>query len=254
MKTILESIVAAKKKELRYKDFIFGSRPPKIPSFKNAIAKQGLSIIAEFKRRSPSSGSIKENIAPSQIASLYESGGAAAISVLTEKNYFSGSDEDLQKFSSIVNLPILRKDFIVDVRQIHESRILGASAVLLIASILKDDLATFIQETKKLNMDALIEVHNFREIDRAIECGADIIGINSRNLNTFAVDFQLFASLKNHIPSHILSVAESGIRSIEDARFVRRLGYDAALIGEFLMKNRNITAVLQQMRDCHDSL
>ena len=205
--------------------------------FEKAIASPGLSFICEVKKASPSKGIIAEDFPFLSIAKDYEAGGASAISVLTEPEYFLGSDLYLKEISAAVKIPVLRKDFIIDPYQIYEAKILGANAVLLICAILDTETtASYIKIASGLNMSALVEIHNEAEIEQAVQAGAKIIGINNRDLKTFKVDINTAAALRNLIPSGILTVAESGVKSPEDISAIKKNGFDAVLIGESLMR------------------
>ena len=198
--------------------------------------KSGRSIIAEIKRASPSKGLIYDEKDPGFRGRLYEKSGAAAISVLTEEEYFRGSLEDLRIVKDSVGIPVLRKDFIIDPYQIYESRVHGADAVLLIVSLLEEkELTLFLEICRRLNMCPLVEVHTREELIKALKCGADVMGINNRNLNTFKTDIEVTVELSKEIPGSVLLVSESGIRGREDIVQLRYSGVDAFLIGETLM-------------------
>lgn len=210
--------------------------------------KNGLSIIAEIKRSSPSAGAIAEDVDIVVQAKSYEIGGAAAISVLTNKTYFDGSLEDLSLISQQCAVPLLRKDFIVDPYQVYEAYLAGADAVLLIAHVLtQDGLKELLELTQDLGMEALVETHSVHEIEKAKAAGARIIGVNARNLETFEIDLQHAIELAAYVPKDVVCIAESGIVSIADAKTVAEAGYDAALIGTALMKHVDPGAFIQ---DC----
>ena len=193
-------------------------------------------VIAELKRASPSRGLLRTRYRRREIAQAYAGAGAAALSVLTEEQYFLGSIEDLKQARDAVSLPVLRKDFILDAYQVYESAAAGADAVLLIAAVLPDgDLRELIGLCKSLRLAALVEVHNEEELDRALAARARIIGVNNRNLKTMEVNLETAFRLKERIPSSCLSVSESGIRTAEDLRNLAAAGFHAALIGEHLM-------------------
>lgn len=218
--------------------------------FKSALSGDRLSVICEVKKASPSKGLIRPDFHPSEIAKEYESAGADAISCLTEEYYFQGSSEYLKSIAECVSIPILRKDFIIDEYQIYEARAIGASAILLIAAILdKETLNRFYQLAASLSLDCLVEVHNESELDMAISIGAEIIGINNRNLKTFEVDLNTTGRLASHIPKDKLIVSESGIKNSKDMKAVRNLGASAVLIGETLMRSNNISAALKELRN-----
>jgi len=209
--------------------------------FKAALKKDGgVSVIAELKKASPSKGIIREDFVPVKIAAEYEKNGAAAISVLTEERYFMGHNDYLSSISEIVQLPVLRKDFIIEPFQIYHARILGASAVLLIAAAL--DLYTmteFVKIAASLSLHVLAEAHNEEEAEKAMASGAGIIGINNRDLKTFKVDLAVTGRLIGMIGSEYVKVSESGIKTASDMKRLKAAGADAALIGETLMTDAN---------------
>jgi indole-3-glycerol phosphate synthase len=209
-----------------------------------------INIIAEFKRRSPSKGIIRENANAAMMASCYESAGAAAISVLTEENYFDGSLDDLRAAREAVSLPILRKDFIVDEYQVYESAAAGADALLLIVAALDDEtLERLLRLTEdELNMDALVEVHAKEEMDRAIAIGAKLIGVNNRDLRTFNVSTETSMELAQFAPADTVLVSESGLTS-DEVRRLRAVGYKGFLVGEALMRAANPEQQLQLLRN-----
>jgi len=193
-------------------------------------------IIAECKRRSPSRGVLRANYDPVSIARSYEAAGAAAISVLTEPTFFDGAIEHLTAVRAAVATPLLRKDFIVSEYQLLEARASGADAILLIvAALTRDELAALFSGARALGLDTLIEVHNADELSLAIEVGADVIGVNNRNLRTLTVDVEASERLIAHMPAHVVAVSESGLTSAADLQRLRRLGYHAFLIGERFM-------------------
>jgi indole-3-glycerol phosphate synthase len=217
--------------------------------FSAAIKKGGLSFICEVKKASPSKGVIAEDFPYFEIAKEYESGGAEAVSVLTEPEYFMGELRYLREISESVNIPALRKDFITSEYQIYEAKIYGAAAVLLIVSILeKNQLEQFIKLSKTLGLSALVEAHSADEIKLAADCGANIIGVNNRNLKDFSVDTENAAKLRNAVPPGILYVAESGIRGREDIIRAKEMKADAVLIGESLMRAADRAAFLQELK------
>ena len=217
--------------------------------FEKALAVSGLSFICEVKKASPSKGIIAESFPYPEIAREYEAAGAAAISVLTEPEYFLGSDRYLQEIAAKVNIPVLRKDFVVDSYQIYEAKLFGAQAVLLIAALLDAEaLAAYITTASEVGLSALVEIHDEAEADEALEAGARIIGINNRDLKTFKVDTGVTARLKKRIPDGIITVAESGIRSVDDVRKVKEIGVDAVLIGESLMRAADRKKFLEELK------
>ena len=217
--------------------------------FEQALKAPGVSFICEVKKASPSKGIIAEDFPYLQIAREYEAAGAAAVSVLTEQDYFLGSDQYLREIAAALTIPVLRKDFIIDPYQIYEAKLLGANAVLLICALLDaGTLGTFIKSAKELELSALVETHDEREIEQALGAGARIVGINNRNLKTFAVDLDISARLRPLIPAGIVTVAESGIRSADDVRRLKSLGIDAVLVGESLMRQPDKKRFLAELR------
>jgi indole-3-glycerol phosphate synthase len=216
---------------------------------RQALLNDGINIIAEFKRRSPSKGVIRADADLRQMAKSYEEGGATAISVLTEEDYFSGSLDDLREVKNSVDLPALRKDFIFDKYQIYESAAAGADAVLLIVAVLDDENLVSLRRLAEddLGMDALIEVHTLEEMQRAIACGANLIGVNNRNLHTFEVSIETSLSLAKEAPTDAVLISESGLNSSTDLGRLRDAGYHGFLIGESLMRSENPGAALREL-------
>jgi indole-3-glycerol phosphate synthase len=212
-------------------------------------SKQGINIIAEFKRRSPSKGVIRDDISPERMARLYEGGGAAAISVLTEEDYFNGSLDDLRSIRQAVMLPILRKDFIFDEYQIYEAAAAGADAILLIVAALTDDLLTHLRilTEDKLGLDALVEVHTRDELERAIAAGAKLIGVNNRDLRTFEVSLQTSVMLASGVSEDCVLVSESGLSGAADLVELYARGYKGFLIGESLMRAQDPQSTLSSI-------
>ena len=205
--------------------------------FQEALSHPGTSLIAEHKRRSPSAGVIREGASVTDMVHAYERGGAAAISVLTEETHFGGSLDDLYEARRATQLPILRKDFCVDHYQLYEAKVAGADAVLLVVgSLRKDDLERLYAESQALDLDAIVEVHSEPELDWALELDVDVIGINNRNLEDFSVDIQVTVDLLAAIPTGKTVVSESGIRTRQEIEELERVGVDAVLIGETLMR------------------
>ena len=208
-----------------------------------------LAVIAEIKRRSPSRGSLNSELDPTLISQNYEQGGASCLSVLTDQEFFGGSVTDLQQARSAVNLPVLRKDFTVSMRDICDARIMGADCVLLIAAALTPrELADFYIFATDLGLDALVEVHDENELTVAIECGASLIGVNQRDLHTFEVDHQRAVRMGAMMPANVIRVAESGVKTRDDARSLRDAGYDAVLVGESLVTATDITKSVRELR------
>lgn len=208
-----------------------------------------IQFICEVKKASPSKGVIAEDFPYLQIAKEYEAAGAAAISCLTEPYFFQGSDQYLEEIARTVNIPVLRKDFMVDEYMIYEAKIMGASAVLLICSILDDvRLKSYLELAHSLGLSALVEAHDEREVEMALKSGAGIIGVNNRNLKTFEVDISNSIRLRKMIPQEIIFVSESGMKTPEDIAALRANGTNAVLIGETLMRSSDKKKMLQQLR------
>lgn len=206
-------------------------------------------IIAEFKRRSPSIGVIRDDLSPANVARHYERGGACAISVLTDEEYFGGSINDLLAVRSSTHLPVLRKDFIIDEIQIYEAAIAGADAILLIVAALDDASLSALRKVAEdeLSLDALIEVHKSDEFRRALKAGAKIIGVNNRDLQTFEVSLSTSERLIAEAPQDSLVISESGLRGSEQLRHLRALGFRGFLIGEQLMRAKNPETALRNL-------
>ena len=215
--------------------------------FEKNLKKPGLSFICEVKKASPSKGLIAPDFPYVAIAKEYEQAGAAAISVLTERDYFLGSPQYLQEIAAAVDTPVLRKDFIIDEYQIYEARALGASAVLLICAVLDDRLRTFFQLADSLGLSALVEAHDEDEVHRAIAIGARVIGVNNRNLKDFTVSLDTSCRLRPLVPKDILFVAESGIKTADHTKVLRDHGVDAVLIGETFMRSPDKKAMLDEL-------
>ena len=221
--------------------------PPR--GFREALTADGLGVIAEVKRRSPSRGMIDADLDPVDQASEYETGGAAAISVLTEPHYFAGSPDDLTAVRANQERPILRKDFLVDPLQVVHAKAMGADAVLLIMAILSDQQAELLlSEAATWELDVLVEAHTSDEARRAIDCGGSILGINNRDLATFAVDLSTAERIASELPDSIVRVAESGIWTVDDARRMRDAGYDAVLVGEALVRAQDPAGLIKALR------
>ena len=250
----LHTIVARKQDELaerrkRVPLEALRDRPlPAVRDFAAALRRPGLSAIAEIKRKSPSRGPLREDLDPGEIAKSYQDNGAAAISVLTDREFFGGGPEDLTSVKQAVSLPVLRKDFVIDTYQLYESRSVGADAVLLIVRILSPaQLTEYVALARELELATLVEVHDEHELNRAVQSGAEIVGVNNRNLETFEVSLETALRLKPNIPADRIAVAESGIRSREDALCLAAAGYDAFLVGESLMKAENPGTKLREL-------
>lgn len=257
---ILDQIVKSKRMQLKeemqgisidgWKQRIKRPGLHKTLDFYGAIKnKPGLSMIAEVKKASPSKGVICESFDPLETAREYFEAGVEAVSVLTEPDYFHGSDEYLVKIRQALPVPILRKDFMIDLWQVYQSRCLGADAILLIAAILNDDeLKKFLVVAGILGLECLVEVHDRRELERALEAGARMIGINNRDLKTFNVSLDTTAALINHIPRNIAVVSESGIQDAKDMQTLKELNVDAVLIGETLMRAASVQEKIRELR------
>ena len=218
-------------------------------AFENALKKPGISFICECKKASPSKGLIAPDFPYLQIAKEYEAAGADCISVLTEPKWFLGQDEYLKEIANAVNIPCLRKDFTVDEYMLYEAKVLGASAVLLICSILSEEqIKSYISICDKLGLSALVEAHDENEVQTALNAGARIIGVNNRNLKDFSVDTDNSRRLRELISRDVLFVSESGVSCAEDVAKLREIGADAVLIGETLMRSTNKKAKLNELR------
>ena len=210
---------------------------PPVRSFVGAVARPGrTNVVAEHKRRSPSRGAIREDLLPADVARRYEAAGAAAISVLTDEPFFGGRMAHLEEVRRATALPLLRKDFVLDPWQVWEARAAGADAVLLIVAALTDaELARLLAVTGEAGVDAVVEVHDRGELDRALAAGSRIVGVNNRDLKTLAVSLETALALAPAIPDDVVAVAESGVRTGADLRRLRSAGFDAILVGEHLM-------------------
>lgn len=221
-------------------------------TFKSALKSTSLAVIAEIKRKSPSKGVIASIVDPAELATRYIQGGASAVSILTDQVFFNGHINDLIEVSRITrspSIPILRKDFIIDPIQIAEAALAGASAVLCIISAVGKEARPLIDFARQLGLDVLVEIHDKSELQLALDCGADIIGVNSRNLTTFEVDIRVALGLADLIPAQVVKVAESGITEPLLARQCHKAGFDAVLIGEALVRSSDPE---QFIRDCHN--
>lgn len=243
---ILDKIIATKKQEVadskskislqQLKDSEFFNR--KSLSLKETLqSKSG--IIAEFKRQSPSKGIINDKVSPLQVVSAYEKFGASAVSVLTDKDFFGGSFDDILNVRNHISIPILRKDFMIHDYQFYEAKAIGADVILLIAACLSpNQVSEFTELAHSLDLEVLLEIHTKDELQH-INRNVDFVGINNRNLKDFKVDLQHSVHLKNMLPENTLSIAESGIYSEEDFKFLREKGFDGFLMGEYFMKDKN---------------
>ena len=207
-----------------------------------------LAVIAEIKRRSPSKGDLNAGLNPAELALQYQRGGASCLSVLTDTNHFSGSVADLQSAREASSIPVIRKDFTVDARDVCDARIMGADCVLLIAAVLSaTELSSFLELCREVDIDALVDVHDEAELEVAMSAGATMVGVNQRDLVTFAVDQARAVRMAPLIPDHVVKVAESGVRGREDAIALRAAGYDAILVGEHLVTSSNPEAALTEL-------
>ena len=251
MTSILDQIVVEKKREVADRKI---SRPDPLKSvqrskprsFAASLAdKTKMGVIAEYKKASPSKGVIRTDLDPVDVAGIYQSHGAVAVSVLTDETFFQGHADFLTAIHDAVSLPVLRKDFTIDSYQIDEAYAIGADAVLLIVSLLTvDELIRFQAHAGELGLACLIEAHNLGELDKALEAGAEIVGINNRDLADFSVTLQTSLDLKGQIPQGIITVSESGIHDKEDVNVLAAAGFDAVLVGESLMRSPDIGAQL----------
>lgn len=217
-------------------------------TFREALQNDGMSYICEVKKASPSKGLIAPDFPYLSIAREYEQAGASAISCLTEPFYFQGADQYLEEIARSVNIPVLRKDFTVDEYMIYQAKALGASAVLLICAILEDSqLAAYRQLAEELGLDALVEAHDERELERALHAGAQIVGVNNRDLRTFQVDMSNSIRLRKMAPPNVIFVSESGIKTSADIRLLCENQVDAVLIGETLMRSPDKKAALEEL-------
>ncbi len=254
--TVLERIlrttreeVARRKRELPIDQLEGGGEAPAVRrSLHAALTEPGISVIAEFKRRSPSAGTLRERPGVAELVGAYERGGAAAVSILTEGPHFDGSLGDLREARAACALPLLRKDFIVDPYQLHEARAAGADAVLLIvAALAQPALLALHEQARELGLDALVEVHDRAELARALEVGSRLVGINNRDLRDFSVDVERTFALLERIPDGVVVVSESGIATAEQLRRLERRGVQAVLAGEALMRSPDPQAALREL-------
>ena len=212
-------------------------------------SKNALAVIAEIKRRSPSRGLLSHDLDPKVVAQQYKNAGASCISVLTDSDFFGGSVDDLKSARGAVDLPVLRKDFTVSLNDICDAKLMNADCILLIVAALnKDELSEFHKFASELGLDVLVEIHDEPELDLALEIGAKMIGVNQRNLKTFEVDQQRAVRIAKKIPSNVVRVAESGVRTRDDASQLRDAGYHAILVGESLVTSKNIAMTLDELR------
>lgn len=253
MATILDKIIEQKKKEvikLREQKVIIEELRPKRSLIDKLQNTEEITIIAEFKRASPSKGMINNGVEPSEQALVYEKNGASAISVLTDETFFKGSFNDLKAVRNAVELPILCKDFIIDRIQIDHAAFYGADLILLIAAALDEEtLIELYQYAKSLNLEVLVEVHNHEELEKALKTGARLIGVNNRDLKTFNVSLEVTEKLASVVKSSgAFLISESGVHQAEDVERVRNAGANGILVGEALMKSSDIQQSLLDFR------
>jgi len=245
---------AASSDERRLDDMVAAAKnQPPCRGFRVALAQLGerdeLGVIAEIKRRSPSKGPLADDIDPAEIATSYARGGATCLSVLTDEEFFAGSPHDLAAARAAVALPVIRKDFTVEPRNIADARLMGADAVLLIAAALEPtELVEFHAMAVDLGMDVLVEIHDEAELALALDAGATMVGVNQRDLVTFAVDHDRALRMGSLIPTDVVRVAESGVRGPDDAARLREAGYHAVLVGETLMRSADRAAAVAALR------
>ena len=254
-KTILDRIVDARRLSIAHRKRVLPEvalkiavekKAPPARDFAAALSREGLNVIAELKKASPSLGVIREEYSPGALAAQLQQAGAAALSVLTEEDFFSGSLADLKEVRKVAEIPVLRKDFIVDPWQVWEARAAGADSFLLIAAVLSDaDLIELLQLARSLKMEPLVEVHSREELDRVLRAGARVVGVNNRDLRDFQVRLETSLELIEAIPENCVSVSESGLRAHDDLVRLRSAGFDAFLIGEHLMKSPDPSASLR---------
>lgn len=251
---VLNGIIENKKQEVVELEKMEGFELRKEMStgiFQKSLETDGLSVIAEVKRRSPSAGTIGEIKKPSALVEKYIEGGASAISVLTDAKSFGGSLQDLEEVVSAIGekeVAVLRKDFIIHPLQLLESASSSTTAVLLIVAILGKETRKMLEMARSLGLETLVEVHDMEELEIALDAGATVVGVNSRNLKTFEVSLSNAEKVLKEIPGAVIKVAESGIRSLDDAKRMRGAGCDAVLIGEGLVKSEDPIAFLQDLR------
>ena len=234
--------------ELEYQAFSIGGSEVSPRRFRVAMQEPGIAVIAEFKRRSPSAGALRQAPDLHEMVGVYERGGAAALSVLTEERHFDGTLADLSEARAACELPILRKDFIVDEYQLYEAKVAGADAVLLIVAALEpEELSALNERALTLGLDVMVEVHDRDELRAALGVGAKLVGINNRDLRDFSVDVERTAKLMGEIPSGVTVVSESGIAGAEQLGKLKDAGVDAVLIGETLMRSADPEAALRTL-------
>ncbi|WP_368246099.1 indole-3-glycerol phosphate synthase TrpC [Clostridium paraputrificum] len=217
-------------------------------NFKDVLKGKDLSVIGEFKKASPSKGVILRDFNIEKVHEFYKELKIDAYSVLTERDLFLGEDNYIKQLQFNSTVPILRKDFILDPYQIYETRVLGASGILLIVSVLKEKLRVFYDESKKIGLEPLVEIHDRRELELALECGCEIIGVNNRNLKTFETTLKTTEELIKYIPKNRIVISESGIRGCDDLRIIKDMGVDGVLVGEMFMRNLNNDSFIKEYK------
>jgi len=255
MSTVLDRIVAAHRAAAAADDrpldelVVRARAVPAARPFRDALARPGLSVIAEIKRRSPSKGDLAPGLVPAVLAKAYEDGGADCVSVLTDVEFFGGSADDLVDARAACELPVLRKDFTVSARDVCDARLMGADAVLLIVAALDDhELATLLALARDVGLAGLVEAYAEDEVERAVAAGADIVGVNQRDLRDFEVDAGRAAQLAARIPDGVVRVAESGVRNGADVARLADAGYDAVLVGESLVTSPDPVAAVRGLK------
>ncbi|MBI4721843.1 MAG: indole-3-glycerol phosphate synthase TrpC [Candidatus Stahlbacteria bacterium] len=252
--SLLEELVKSRKEEVEEEKNMLNlkllksqvSALPPTRDFKRAIAGKGVSLIAEIKKTSPSKGVLRQEFSPKSIGKIYEENGASAISVLVPRKYFMGDPSYISEAKSCSNLPVLQKDFVTEEYQIYKARYDGADAILLITTIV-EDLENFILIAHNIGMKCLVEIHNQKELEKALSSSAEIIGINNRNLETMEVNIERTFELKKLIPNDRIVVSESGIRSRGDIKRLEDIGISAVLVGEALMTSKDIGAKVREL-------
>ncbi|HYM58193.1 MAG TPA: indole-3-glycerol phosphate synthase TrpC [Solirubrobacteraceae bacterium] len=258
---MLDRIVSATRDEVQRRresvplarlEAALAERPEGRP-FQEALARPGISVIAEHKRRSPSAGALRDGASVTEIVQAYERGGAAALSILTERSHFGGSLDDLREAREATDLPVLRKDFIVDPYQLYESAAIGADAILLIVAALDlDDLYELHRQARGLDLDVVVEVHDEEELERALDIDADVLGLNNRDLADFSVDIERTYELLSDVPAGKTVVSESGFSSRDQLDDLDRVGVDAVLVGETLMRADDVEAACRALAGGHE--
>jgi indole-3-glycerol phosphate synthase len=248
--TFLERILASRREDVEKHAGLPERELPALRDFRGALAAQGMSLIAEIKRASPSRGDLNPNLDPVQLAATYERGGARAVSVLVEPEFFKGSEDDVRRARAATSIPILWKDFVISPVQVMRARYLGADGILVIVRILDDTtLAMIIGLARELGLCALVEVFDERDLERGLAAGADVIGVNHRDLETFEEDTTATKRLRPLVPDGVLVVAESAISTRADVADLVAIDVDAILVGEALVKSGDPAAKIKELLD-----